>query len=170
MRRGEYSFDAYRVVFGDPQFQETLGDYLRKTGRVQDLAERFAARLSVADSSSVVRAARLMKAVEQVQKGKEAVDETTHRLLNLGQLAAAADVKQVSRDAGRIFKIYRFANYHETIAFVNAIAWVSHHTDHHPDLEVGYNRCRVAYSTHSVGGISLNDFICAAKIEALPRP
>ena len=48
------------------------------------------------------RAARLMKAVEQVQKGKEAVDETTHRLLNLGQLAAAADVKQVSRDAGRI--------------------------------------------------------------------
>jgi hypothetical protein len=48
------------------------------------------------------RAAKLMKAVEQVQKGKEAVDETTHRLLNLGQLAAAADVKQVSRDAGRI--------------------------------------------------------------------
>ncbi len=48
------------------------------------------------------RATKLMKAVEQVQKGKEAVDETTHRLLNLGQLAAASDVKQVSRDAGRI--------------------------------------------------------------------
>ena len=48
------------------------------------------------------RANKLMKAVEQVQKGKEAVDETTHRLLNLGQFAAAADLKQVSRDAGRV--------------------------------------------------------------------
>ena len=66
-----------------------------------------------------------------------------------------------------IAKTYSFKNYYETIAFVNATAWVSHHEDHHPDLEVGYNRCRVRYSTHSVGGLSENDFICAAKIDAL---
>ena len=66
-----------------------------------------------------------------------------------------------------ISKTYRFKNYYETMAFVNAIAWVSHREDHHPDLEVGYNRCRVRYSTHSVGGLSENDFICAAKVEAL---
>ena len=66
-----------------------------------------------------------------------------------------------------ISKTYKFANYHETMAFVNATAWVSHREDHHPDLEVGYNRCRVRYSTHSVGGLSDNDFICAAKLEAL---
>ena len=58
---------------------------------------------------------------------------------------------------------------HPIDAFVNATAWVSHREDHHPDLEVGYNKCRVRYSTHSVGGLSENDFICAAKIEALLR-
>ena len=66
-----------------------------------------------------------------------------------------------------IAKAYSFKNYYETTAFVNAIAWIAHREDHHPDLEVGYNRCRVRYSTHSVGGLSENDFICAAKVEAL---
>src|SRR3954464_12896718 len=66
-----------------------------------------------------------------------------------------------------IFKTYQFANYHETMAFVNATAWISHREDHHPDLEVGYNRCRVRYSTHSIGGVSENDLICAAKVESL---
>ena len=55
------------------------------------------------------------------------------------------------------------------MAFVNASAWVSHHEDHHPDMGVHYNRCVVAYTTHDAGGITLNDFICAAKIEALTR-
>jgi 4a-hydroxytetrahydrobiopterin dehydratase len=68
---------------------------------------------------------------------------------------------------GEIAKIYRFKNYYETIAFVNAVAWISHAQDHHPDMEVGYNKCRVRYSTHSVGGLSENDFVCAAKVEAL---
>src|SRR2546423_7410592 len=68
-----------------------------------------------------------------------------------------------------IRKVIPFKNYYETMAFVNATAWVSHREDHHPDLEVGYNTCRVRYSTHSVGGLSENDFICAAKLEALFR-
>ena len=69
--------------------------------------------------------------------------------------------------SGEIVKTYSFKNYFETMAFVNATAWISHREDHHPNLEVGYNKCRVRYSTHSVGGLSENDFICAAKLEAL---
>lgn len=72
-----------------------------------------------------------------------------------------------SHVADRIAKTYRFANYHETIAFVNAIAWISHRADHHPDLSVHYNRCVVSYSTHDAGGITRNDLICAARVERL---
>ena len=61
----------------------------------------------------------------------------------------------------------KFKNYYQTIAFVNALAWIANQEDHHPDLEVSYNRCVVHFSTHSIGGISENDFICAAKIDAL---
>ena len=70
-------------------------------------------------------------------------------------------------EQGRLVKVYPFANYHHTMAFVNALAWVSHREDHHPDLEVGYNKCRVSYWTHAVGGLSENDFTCAAKCDAL---
>lgn len=69
--------------------------------------------------------------------------------------------------AGEIDRTFRFEDYYETIAFVNALAWIVHREDHHPDLEVGYNRCRVRFSTHSVKGLSENDFICAAHINAL---
>ena len=66
-----------------------------------------------------------------------------------------------------ITKTYHFKNYYETMAFVNAVAWLSHREDHHPDLAVSYNECRVEYTTHAIHGLSENDFICAAKIEAL---
>ena len=65
---------------------------------------------------------------------------------------------------GGIRSEFRFDDYFHTMAFVNAVASVAHREDHHPDLEVGYNRCVVRYSTHDVGGLSLNDFICAAKV------
>ena len=68
---------------------------------------------------------------------------------------------------GAIEKTFSFANYHETIAFVNALAWICHAENHHPDLAVSYNRCVVRFNTHDVGGISINDFICAAKADAL---
>jgi 4a-hydroxytetrahydrobiopterin dehydratase len=68
---------------------------------------------------------------------------------------------------GVIAKTYAFKNYHQTMAFVNATAWISHREDHHPDLSVGYSKCRVEYHTHVIGGLSENDFICAAKIDAL---
>ena len=68
---------------------------------------------------------------------------------------------------GRLAKTYPFQNYYQTMAFVNALAWISHREDHHPDLLVGYNKCRVEYMTHAIGGLSENDFICAAKCDAL---
>ena len=66
-----------------------------------------------------------------------------------------------------IEKTFSFANYFETIAFVNALAWVAHRQDHHPDLSVHYNRCVVRFNTHDVGGISATDFDCAAQADAL---
>jgi 4a-hydroxytetrahydrobiopterin dehydratase len=68
---------------------------------------------------------------------------------------------------GAIAKSYSFKNYYEAMAFVNATAWISHREDHHPDITLGYNTCRVAYSTHAINGLSENDFICAAKLDAL---
>jgi 4a-hydroxytetrahydrobiopterin dehydratase len=66
-----------------------------------------------------------------------------------------------------IQKRFDFADYHHTLAFVNALAWIAHREDHHPELLVSYNRCTVRFNTHSVGGISINDFICAAKVDGL---
>jgi 4a-hydroxytetrahydrobiopterin dehydratase len=67
----------------------------------------------------------------------------------------------------RISKTFRFANYYETIGFVNVIAYLANRQDHHPDLSVHYNRVVVSFATHDVGGVTLNDCICAAKIEEL---
>ena len=68
---------------------------------------------------------------------------------------------------GRLVKTYGFANFHETIGFVNALAWIANREDHHPDLAVSYNRCSVAWSTHDAGGITQNDVVCAAKTDRL---
>lgn len=69
-----------------------------------------------------------------------------------------------------IAKSFGFASYEATLAFVIAVARIAQEQDHHPEIAFGYSSCRVAWTTHSVGGISLNDLICAAKVEALPRP
>ena len=69
--------------------------------------------------------------------------------------------------SGAIEKRFDFPDYHRTIAFVNAVAWIAHREDHHPDLLVSYGHCTARFNTHSVGGISINDFICAAKLDAL---
>lgn len=66
-----------------------------------------------------------------------------------------------------ITKQFAFKNYYHTMSFVNAIAWIANQQDHHPDLQVGYNQCTVKFTTHAINGLSENDFICAAKIDAL---
>ena len=68
---------------------------------------------------------------------------------------------------GEISRTFKFKDFYQTMAFVNAVAWVANTENHHPDMEVGYSQCAVRYSTHAVGGLTENDFICAAKINAL---
>ena len=70
-------------------------------------------------------------------------------------------------DAKGIRREYRFDDFHRTMAFVNAVAWIAHAEDHHPDFNVSYPSCALYFSTHDVGGLSLNDFICAARVDAL---
>lgn len=74
---------------------------------------------------------------------------------------------KVSDDKKSISRECSFKNYYQTIAFVNSVAWIAHREDHHPDLEVTYNRCKIIYTTHAIGGLSENDFICAAKVDTL---
>jgi 4a-hydroxytetrahydrobiopterin dehydratase len=68
---------------------------------------------------------------------------------------------------GALVRTYRFKNYYRTLAFVNAVGWIAHQEDHHPELVVSYKTCEVRYRTHAIGGISENDFICAAKVDRL---
>ena len=74
---------------------------------------------------------------------------------------------QLAADATSLRREFSFVDFYRTMSFVNALAHIANIEDHHPDLEVGYNYCRVRYNTHSVGGLSDNDFICAAKIDRL---
>ncbi len=70
-------------------------------------------------------------------------------------------------DGKKLRRAYSFKNFYHTMAFVNAVAYIANTEDHHPDLECGYNYCRIEFTTHAIGGLSENDFICAAKIDAL---
>jgi 4a-hydroxytetrahydrobiopterin dehydratase len=84
-------------------------------------------------------------------------------------------MKQLSRawkladDGKSIHGEWKFKNFYHTMSFVNAVAHIANAEDHHPDLEVGYGYCRMKFNTHSIGGLSENDFICAAKVDGLPR-
>ncbi len=91
----------------------------------------------------------------------------------LSRAQAESLLAQLHRDwtlddaAKSIARSFRFRDFFRTMSFVNAIAHVANSEDHHPDLEVGYDRCTVRYRTHSIRGLSVNDFICAAKIDRL---
>jgi len=84
---------------------------------------------------------------------------------DLEHLLSHADGWRV--EDGQLTKSFLLPDHYQTMAFVNAVAWVSHREDHHPELVVGYDTCTVRYSTHSVGGLTENDFICAAKVDQL---
>ena len=88
---------------------------------------------------------------------------------NLGSVALRdrlANLDGWKQAGGHIEKTFRFADYYRTIAFVNAVASLAHREDHHPDLAVYYDHCVVTWSTHSAGGVTRNDCICAAKTES----
>ncbi len=96
-------------------------------------------------------------------KGKE------HRLTpaRIAELLRQVNGWQLVENDHAISKTFHFADYHRTLAFVNALAYIAHREDHHPDLGVHYDRVVVRYSTHDAGGLSENDFICAAKADQL---
>jgi 4a-hydroxytetrahydrobiopterin dehydratase len=75
---------------------------------------------------------------------------------------------QLAEEGRALKRELKFLDFYRTMSFVNALAHVANIEDHHPDLEVGYNYCRVRFSTHAIGGLSDNDFICAAKLDLLP--
>jgi len=104
----------------------------------------------------------LTKSCKPCEGGIPALTATEAKRL-LGQISGWS-LNDAATDIRREFK---FKNYYETMAFVNAVAWLAHGEDHHPDMEVGYSRCLVRYSTHAVKGLSENDFICAAKVDRL---
>lgn len=92
-----------------------------------------------------------------------------HRLspARIAELLPQVPGWELVEDGHALSRTFSFTNYYETMAFVNALAFMAHAEDHHPDLGVHYNRAVVRYSTHDVGGLSENDFICAAKASAL---
>ena len=73
----------------------------------------------------------------------------------------------LSDDATEIRRDFKFKGFNRTMGFVNAVAWIANSENHHPDLEVGWGHCLVRFSTHAINGLSENDFICAAKVDAL---
>ena len=99
----------------------------------------------------------------QPRKGKEHALDATQVAELLQQLPGWL----LRRDGTAIVKDFRFADFHHTLGFINAVGFMANREDHHPDIEAGYGHCQVLWSTHDVGGLSLNDFICAARVEAL---
>jgi len=93
----------------------------------------------------------------------------THRLDDARVRALLAQLSgwALADDGYAIARTFKFDDYYRTISFVNALAHIANREDHHPDLGVHYDRCEVRFSTHDVGGLSENDFICAAKADAL---
>jgi 4a-hydroxytetrahydrobiopterin dehydratase len=85
----------------------------------------------------------------------------------IAQLLTAIPGWATTAEATTLWRLFHFNNYYETIAFVNALAWIANQEDHHPELEVSYNQCKVYFNTHTVKGLSENDFICAAKVNQL---
>lgn len=77
---------------------------------------------------------------------------------------------EMDEDKKSITRTIRFKDFLETISFINAMAFMSEQQGHHPDFSAGYNYCKVSFTTHAIGGLSENDFICAAKINDLLEP
>lgn len=83
-------------------------------------------------------------------------------------LAQISPAWTLTGNAGAIRREFAFRDFYRTMSFVNALAHIANIEDHHPDLEVGYNYCRVTFTTHAIHGLSENDFVCAAKVDLIP--
>jgi 4a-hydroxytetrahydrobiopterin dehydratase len=74
----------------------------------------------------------------------------------------------IAPDNGSLNRAWKFKDFYRTMSFMGAVAHIANAEDHHPDVELGYNYCRITFTTHAIGGLSENDFICAAKLDLLP--
>jgi 4a-hydroxytetrahydrobiopterin dehydratase len=83
-------------------------------------------------------------------------------------LAQVSSAWSVGANTQTLHREFSFKDFYRTMSFVNALAHVANIEDHHPDLEVGYNYCRVTFTTHAIKGLSENDFVCAAKVDLIP--
>ena len=92
--------------------------------------------------------------------------EQVERLDDSAAATLAGELAEWQIIDGKLEKTYKFKGYYGTISFVNLVAWIAQRENHHPDMHVGYNTCKVVYTTHSAGGLSENDFISAARIDA----
>ena len=102
----------------------------------------------------------------QALRGRSGSARARKRSKAAGKLARRLEAR--ARIAQSRAARVRFRDFYRTMSFVNALAHIANIEDHHPDLEVGYNYCRVKFTTHAIKGLSENDFICAAKIDRIP--
>ncbi len=112
-----------------------------------------------------------MTADELRQQRCQPLTGSSHLLSDVraSELLALLEGWEFEADNTGIFRQFRFADFLHALAFVNALGFIAEQENHHPDLELGWGRCRVRFSTHDVGGLSMNDFICAAKTDALHK-
>lgn len=122
------------------------------------------AHRTVTDVSNMTSIDELIQSHCQPRSPEDALDGATIDRL-LAQLSGWERVK----DNVAITRDFTFKNFRHTLGFINAVGFMANHEDHHPDIKAGYGHCRLTWSTHDAGGLSLNDFICAAKVEALLR-
>lgn len=110
-----------------------------------------------------------MTATPLAQRHCRPLSGSRHRLPDAAVAEALATLPgwEIVENGTALVKTFAFDDYYRTMAFVNALAFMAHREDHHPDLGVHYNRCVVRYSTHDAGGLTENDLICAARAEAL---
>ena len=105
---------------------------------------------------------------------ERAVTTLPHRLRTLEPKAITHHLQQLPQwslnDSGATLAIERsfhFDHYLQTIAFVNAVAWLAEQHNHHPSLHVQYRCCTVQWTTHDAAGLTLLDFDCAQRTDAL---
>ncbi|WP_319557334.1 4a-hydroxytetrahydrobiopterin dehydratase [Thiomicrorhabdus sp.] len=104
----------------------------------------------------------LQQSCEEIPKGGKGLIIPTIES-NLSQM----DGWETPLSYSEIHKSFKFKNYLQTVAFVNAVTWLANKEDHHPKICFGYNTCDITLTTHSIEGLSMNDMIMAAKIDAL---
>lgn len=100
--------------------------------------------------------------IAQCTPQREALTELDSWLAQVPGWSADADGKLIGRR-------FAFDNFYQVMAFVNAVAEIAHGQDHHPEMMIGFDACTLSFSTHSAGGLTSNDFICAAQVSALPE-